>query len=264
MGIRPRANAKTLHGPDHPDRDAQFRHIKQLREVFTAEGQPIISVDAKKRELVGNFKNQGRTWTQDVIEVNDHDFPHQADAKVTPYGIYDVTKNQGMVVVGESANTAEFAVTCIVKWWLEIGQALWAGAKKILILADGGGSNGSRCRMWKLALQYDFADAFGLDVYVCHYPPGTSKWNPVEHRLFGEVSKTWSGIPLTTIGVMMDCLAKTTTQTGLKVTPLHLPDTFLKGVKVDVKQMTEIDLARDSFSPNWNYSISHNKPSTYS
>jgi hypothetical protein len=255
MGVRPRANAKTLHGPDHPDRDAQFKHIEKMREMFAAEGQPIISVDAKKRELIGNFKNQGQTWTKEVVEVNDHDFPHQADAKVTPYGIYDVTRNEGTVVLGESANTAEFAVSCVVKWWIEVGKAQWPGAKKVLILADGGGSNGWRVRMWKLALQYDLADAHGLEVYVCHYPPGTSKWNPVEHRLFGPISNTWAGIPLRSVEVMMDCVEKTRTKTGLRVRALRLRDAFERGVSVSKDDMASLDLQPDTFSPNWNYAL---------
>lgn len=253
LKIRPRANAKTLHGPDHEDRDAQFTYMHWIREHFIREGQPIISVDAKKRELIGDFKNPGTTWTRDLIEVNDHDFPDQATAKVTPYGIYDVIHNEGAVVVGESANTAEFAVTAIVQWWLKIGQKRWPNAKKILILADGGSSNGSRNRMWKYALQCDFADVFGLEVSVCHYPPGASKWNPVEHRLFAPITNNWSGIPLRTINTVMDCIQKTTTQTGLTVKAFHLKDVFLRGVKVSDSEMASIDLVRHSLCPSWNY-----------
>ncbi len=226
-----------------------------MREQFLAKNQPIISVDAKKREQIGNFKNPGTTWTIDPVQVKDHDFPEKEGIKIVPYGIYDVQKNDGMVVIGESANTAEFAVTSIVKWWEEWGQKQWPGAKELLILADGGGGNGSRSRMWKYALQCDFVDKFGIEVTVCHYPPGTSKWNPVEHRLFGPLSNTWAGIPLRSIATVIDCVEKTTTKTGLKLQALHLTETFERGVKVSDDEMNSIDINRHTKCSSWNYTL---------
>jgi hypothetical protein len=199
QGYRLPANTKQLErGATHPDRDTPFQSIATQRQAFRTRGQPQISVDAKKKELVGRFKNTGRVWSQVAAVVNAHDFRQDALGRAVPYGIYDLTHNRGTVYVGQSADTPRFAVDMITRWWVDEGQAAFPAAREVLILADGGGSNSARSRGWKRHLQTHLADRFGLAVTVCHFPPGCSKWNPIEHRLFGPMSLNWAGHPLAT------------------------------------------------------------------
>ena len=217
LGFSLRANEKRLTGPPHPDRDRQFRYIERLKRRFLRAGLPVISVDAKKKELVGDFKNAGRVWRRESDPVNAHDFRQDASDRAVPYGLYDLTHNRGFVAVGTSADTAEFAVDAIAAWWEEHGSEAFPGAEKILILADAGGSNSCRNRLWKVRLQEQLVDRLGLGVTVCHYPRGASKWNPVEHRLFGPISTNWAGKPLRCLGTMLGYIRGTRTETGLEV-----------------------------------------------
>ena len=196
-------NVKRFTGPSHPDRDQQFRYVEAIVNEFRAEGLPILSVDAKKKELIGNFANPGATWRLEADAVNAHDFLTDALYKTVPYGLYDVLANHGHVVVGRSANTPQFAAEAVARWWSRIGCHRYRDAGELLVLADGGGSNGYRPRVWKQCLQELVADRYDLDVTVCHYPTGASKWNPVEHRLFGPISRNWAGEPLRTPAVML-------------------------------------------------------------
>ena len=219
MGFSLRANKRKQGTSGRcPQRDAQFRYIASQRKHFAAAGLPVISVDTKKRELVGNFRKGGRAWARESPLVDEHDFPSQAEWSALPFGIYDTTPNTGYVVVGLSHNTPEFAVRTIGRWWQEAACAAYPKAAHLLILADGGGGNGSRSKAWKLNLQQHLCDRFQLTISVCHYPPGCSKWNPVEHRLFSQISRNWEGKPLRTLGTMLGYIRGTTTTTGLKVT----------------------------------------------
>ena len=200
-----------------PTRDAQFANITQLRERFSRRGNPILSVDTKKKELVGRFKNPGRVWAQKSDAVNDHDFRSMADGVAIPYGIYDLQSNRGTVYVGTSYDTSQFAVECIEKWWRSEGQKRFPGRKHLLVVADTGGSNGATRRAWKHGIQHKLCNEHGLDVTVAHYPPGASKWNPIEHRLFSEISKNWAGRPLDSYETILNFIRTTKTKTGLKV-----------------------------------------------
>jgi hypothetical protein len=238
-----------------PERDEQFRYIASQRQSFAAAGLAIISVDTKKRELIGNFRNNGRAWARKAPQVDEHDFPSQAECSALPFGIYDTTRNSGFVVVGLSHNTPEFAVSSIGRWWQEEGRAEYSKAAHLLILADGGGGNGSRARAWKMNLQEPLCNRFGLTTSVCHYPPGCSKWNPVEHRLFSQISKNWEGKPLRTLGILLGYIRGTTTKTGLTVTA-HLDEgTYKKGQKVTREEMGKLKLTYHSICPDWNYTI---------
>src|SRR5262249_49881718 len=218
-------------------------------------GLPIISVDTKKRELIGNFRNNGRAWAREAQEVDEHDFPSQAECSALPFGVYDTTRNAGYVVVGLSHNTPEFAVSTIAKWWQEVGHAGYPQAAHVLILADGGGSNGSRSRAWRTNLQGNLCDRFQLTASVCHYPPGCSKWNPVEHRLFSQISRNWEGKPLRTLGIMLGYIRGTTTTTGLTV-QAHLDEnTYCQGQKVSREEMGRLNIERHDTCPEWNYTI---------
>ena len=199
----PRIDAKRFTGPDHPDRDRQFVNIRDWIDIFRELGQPIISVDGKKKELIGNFKNAGATWCREPEEVNVYDFLSDAECRATPYGIYDLRAGRGHVCVGTSSDTPAFAVEAIGSWWSRYGCKRYRGANELLILADGGGSNGHRPRLWKARLQERIADRYGLHVTVCHYPTGASKWNPVEHRLFAPVSINWAGQPLRSLDILL-------------------------------------------------------------
>lgn len=247
-------NVKRLTGPPHPDRDRQFRHIQERIAEFRAEGWPILSVDSKKKELIGNFRNAGATWCKRGTEVHAHDFPSDAQCKAVPYGLYDVSANRGHVVVGTSADTPAFATDAIAAWWGRIGSRRYPRAGALLVLADAGGSNGCRPRLWKYRLQA-LADRYGLVVNVCHYPTGASKWNPVEHRLFGPISVNWAGTPLRSPEVMLSCLRGTTTQGGLQVSAQWQPRVYPKGVKVTRAEMDRVHLHRGDLCPRWNYSI---------
>jgi len=250
-------NRKTREGDSHPDRDAQFAHINATAEAYVAAGDPVISVDTKKKELVGDFKNAGREWRPqgEPEEVRMHDFPLPALGKVSPYGIYDLTQNQGWVNLGIDHDTAAFAVESIRRWWNGAGQARYAGTTHLLITADGGGSNGSRRRLWKWELQR-LADEIGLTITVCHYPPGTSKWNKIEHRLFAFISQNWRGQPLVSYAVILRLIAATTTTTGLTVESFLDTNTYPAGVKVTDAQMDTLAIQRDPFHGEWNYTIS--------
>jgi hypothetical protein len=249
------ANRKSLCANPSPFRDQQFGLLNHQRQEFTRSGYPIISVDTKKKELVGRFKNSGRVWSRDPILVQDHDFRSQAKGMAIPYGIYDLHANRGRVVVGTSHDTPAFAVDAICQWWRREGRHRYPKAPELLILADSGGSNGARCRAWKLALQEKLADAHQLRVTVCHYPAGASKWNPVEHRLFSEISKQWSGQPLTDYETIVRLINDTRTQTGLQVHCALNPSLYPTDVRVSNQQMAELELLKHPDLPEWNYTL---------
>jgi Rhodopirellula transposase DDE domain len=255
LGFSLKANRKRFTGPPHPDRDRQFRYIARLKKHFFRAGWPVISVDTKKKELIGNFKNAGRTWCEQGEEVNAHDFPQDALARASPYGIYLPQLDRGYVYVGLSRDTPEFAVDAISHWWQNHGRLLFPRAKRLLILADAGGSNGCRPRLWKRRLQ-QMADREGLTITVCHYPRGASKWNPVEHRLFSFISINWAGKPLRTLATMLGYIRDTETETGLRVEAVLLPGPYKTGVKVSKQEWQAIRLHRHKTCPSWNYTIS--------
>ena len=256
LGYSLQANRKTLEGTSHPDRDAQFAYINAKVQAALQAGEPVISVDAKKKELVGDFKNAGREWPPagQAVPVRVYDFVIPALGRVTPYGVYDMARNAGWVNVGTDHHTAAFAVESMRRWWQSMGQSAYPQARTLLITADGGGSNGSRVRLWKLELQ-QFADETGLEIAVSHFPPGTSKWNKIEHRLFSFISQNWRGKPLVSHEVMVNLIAATTTTTGLTVVCQLDQNTYPAGVKVSQKAMDEIHLQRDTFHGEWNYTI---------
>jgi hypothetical protein len=249
-----KSNRKGQSGKAHPDRDRQFRHIQRQREAFTAAGLPVVSVDAKKKELVGNFKNPGVTWCQEAEPVNTYDFIHDAVCRATPYAVYDVNRNRGTVAVGTSADTARFATDCIEHWWQQEGRQAYPQARQLLVLADGGGSNGHRSRLFKASLQR-FANTRGVAVTVCHYPTGASKWNPVEHRLLSQISINWAGHPLRSLHAMLGYIRGTATETGLRVRAWLNSKTYPKKVKVSNAQMKSLHLKRLPTCPNWSYTI---------
>jgi DNA-binding phage protein len=251
------ANRKTTEGDSHPDRDVQFEHINAQVKTFQAAGQPAISVDTKKKELVGDFKNGGREWQPqgEPEKVRVHDFLIPELGKVAPYGIYDMTHNLGWVNVGIDHDTAAFAVESIRRWWYSMGQPLYPEARQLLITADGGGSNGYRLRLWKVELQ-KLADETGLSITVCHLPPGTSKWNKIEHRLFSYISQNWRGKPLVSYEVIVNLIAATTTTTGLRVHSEIDTQLYPKGVKVSDAELAQVNIERDDFHGEWNYTIS--------
>lgn len=255
QGYALRVNVKRFTGPPHPDRDGQFRYLEQMIAAFRAEGWPILSVDTKKKELIGDFKNAGAVWRQSGDEVNAHDFLQDALCRVVPYGLYDYLANRGHVVVGTSADTPAFAVEAVAGWWGRFGSRRYDGAGALLILADAGGSNSCRARLWKQRLQEDLADRYGLVVTVCHYPTGASKWNPVEHRLFGPISMNWAGVPLRSPEVLLACLRGTQTRTGLRVTAEWRDRVYPKGVKVSTADMQALHIIKHEVCPQWNYTI---------
>jgi hypothetical protein len=250
-----RATVKEETGRDHPDRDDQFRYLEQQKQAFLAVGQPVISVDTKKKELIGNFANAGRTWRREAEVVNVHDFCQDAVGRAVPYGIYDLGRNQGAVYVGESADTPRFAVEAITRWWQEEGQAAYPAVEQLLVLADSGGSNGYQPRAWKGQIQEQLADRLGLTVTVCHYPTGCSKWNPVEHRLFGPISVNWAGEPLRTFERLVALIRGTTTTTGLRVRAERLRGDYPKGETLSDAEMARLQLERHAVCPRWNYTI---------
>jgi hypothetical protein len=258
-----KSNVKRLHPKPSPDRDKQFQYITEQRANFRQAGLPIISVDTKKKELLGPFFNRGKQWCTKATEVYTHDFPSYAEGKAIPYGIYDVTHNRGYVAVNTSADTPEFAVDAIVWWWKTFGLILYPGASALLILADGGGSNGYRPRRWKQLLQEKMVDAFGLEVTVCHYPTGASKWNPIEHRLFSQISRTWAGTPLTSQAVVLEALTNTHTSTGLIVEATLFDRIYEKALSVSDADMNLLNLQKHSTCPNWNYSFRPRKQGSY-
>lgn len=254
MGYHLYVNVKRFTGPDHPDRDRQFRYLQEQIERFRDQGLPIISVDTKKKELIGDFKNPGSKWGLVPEEVNCHDFRQDAQYRAVPYGIYDLLANQGHVCVGLSADTSAFAVASIRTWWVRLGCKRYESLTKLLILADAGGSNGCRPRLWKKQLQ-DLADYFGLVLTVGHYPTGASKWNPIEHRLFGPISINWAGEPLRSVETMTGFIRGTTTATGLRVSATVDTATYATKVKVSDTEMAGLNLHRHQVCPQWNYTI---------
>jgi hypothetical protein len=253
-GLGLRGHRKRLTRKGHADRDTQFRYIALQRRAFVGDHNPRISIDAKKRERVGVFKNPGRRWCRTATDVNAHDFPTDAVAQAIPYGVYDPELNRGHVCVGTSGNTADLAVDAVRDWWRQKGQRQYRDATALLIEADGGGSNGSTSRRFKLRLQ-QFADETGLAVTVCHYPPGASKWNPVEHKLFSQITATWAGVVLATVAILVGLIRRTTTSTGLKVTARVMPGSYPTGQKVTAAEFKAIRLTRPETCPQWNYTI---------
>jgi Rhodopirellula transposase DDE domain len=255
-GYSLQGNRKTREGGSHPDRDAQFRFINQRVKAFQRRGQPVISVDTKKKELVGDFKNGGREWRPQgqPEEVRVHDFQDPALGKAIPYGVYDLTHNEGWVSVGIDHDTAEFAAEAIRRWWKKMGAKRFPGARELLIVADGGGSNGSRCRLWKVALQR-LADRTGLRLGVSHLPPGTSKWNKIEHRLFCHITQNWRGKPLVSHEVIVNLIAHTTTAKGLKVKAELDVGTYPSGIKVSNSELETLQVHPAKFHGDWNYTI---------
>ncbi len=253
--IRPRRNIKRLTPTPHRDRDRQFRYIQRQRAHFRHAGWPIISVDTKKTELIGPFRQAGRVWAAQATAVYTHDFPSDARGKAIPYGVYDVGRNRGYVYVGHSANTPAFAVTAIARWWAEHGRTDYPAGAELLILADGGGSNSYRARCWKQQLQVQLADRWQVPVTVCHYPRGASKWNPIEHRLFSRISATWGGTPLTSMAVVLAGLRATATTTGLQVEATLLRQKFPTGVRVSDAEMATLTIEQHRTCPAWNYTI---------
>lgn len=250
------SNRKRHEGAAHPDRDAQFAYINQTVKAFQADGLPVISVDAKKKELIGNFKNAGREWRPagKPEEVNVYDFLSLGEGRATPFGVYDLLRNEGWVSVGIDHDTATFAAQSIRRWWEQLGRAAYGGAGRLLITADGGGSNGSRTRLWKTELQR-FADESGLEISVCHFPPGTSKWNKIEHRLFSFISQNWRGRPLVSYATLVDLIGATTTTKGLKVQCALDSASYPAGIKVENRAMAELNLDRAEFHGEWNYTL---------
>jgi Rhodopirellula transposase DDE domain len=254
MGYHLYVNVKRFTGPAHPDRDRQFRYLEEQIERFRGNGLPVISVDTKKKELIGDFKNAGTKLGLQPEEVNCHDFRQDALWRAVPYGIYDLLANRGHVCVGLSADTPAFAVASIWAWWVRLGCKRYGSLTELLILADAGGSNGCRPRLWKRELQ-TFADYFGLVLTVGHYPTGASKWNPVEHRLFGPISSNWAGEPLRTLERMTGFIRGTTTATGLLVSAAVDAATYPTKVKVSDAEMAGLNLHRHNVCPQWNYTI---------
>ena len=262
MGYSLQAPSKQNEGSAHPDRDGQFRYINDLASFMVGDGEPVISVDTKKKELIGNYANGGTEWHPkgDPTRVEVHDFadPGLGEfAKAIPYGIYDTANNEGWVSVGDSADTAEFAVQSIRTWWLEMGQTRFPDATRLMITADAGGSNGYRIRAWKKHLA-DLATETGLEITVCHYPPGTSKWNKIEHRMFSFISMNWRGRPLTDIRTIVELIAATTTDKGLTVRAAYDPNWYPKGVKIPDAEFKALPLSRHEWHGDWNYTLTPN------
>jgi hypothetical protein len=255
-GYSLQSNRKTKEGSNHPDRNAQFEHINATVIAFQERGQPVISVDTKKKEIVGKFKNHGREWHPrgEPEEVLVHDFMDKDLGKAIPYGVYDVTENQGWVSVGIDHDTAQFAVEAIHRWWKKMGSKRHRDAKRLLITADGGGSNGSRCRLWKVALQ-NLANRLGIPIHVCHFPPGTSKWNKIEHRMFCHITQNWRGRPLVSHDVIINLIASTVTAKGLRIKAELDPKAYPLGIKVTDDELAAVNIQPASFHGDWNYRV---------
>jgi hypothetical protein len=259
LGYSLQANAKVTEGRQHPDRDAQFNYLNDMATAFIDDGQPVISVDTKKKELVGNYANGGSEWALEgePERVNVHDFKDPAlgeYAKAIPYGIYDLANNEGWVNVGDTADTAEFAVESIRRWWNQMGRDRFPDADRILITADAGGSNGYRLRAWKVELARLAAET-GLRITVCHYPPGTSKWNRIEHRMFSFITMNWRGKPLTSLRTIIELISATATSTGLTIQADYDPNWYPKGVKISNKELAAVPLDPHDFHGEWNYTV---------
>jgi transposase len=249
-------NKKTKEGEDHPDRNQQFLYINSIAKKFLKNGSPVISVDTKKKELVGNYKNPGKEWTStgQPLEVNGHDFPDPDVPKAVPYGVYDIAGNKGWVNVGITSDTAEFAVESIRQWWRKMGKSRYPKAQSLIIFADAGGSNGYRSRLWKKEL-YKFSREEKFEITVCHFPPGTSKWNKIEHRLFSFISMNWRGKPLLSYQTIVNLIASTKTKTGLTVKARLDKRKYKKGIEVSKQEMEQINLVKHKFHGEWNYTI---------
>lgn len=254
MGYSLRVNKKKQAGAQHPDRDQQFRYIAVLKAQFLGEGLPVISIDTKKKELIGNYRREGESWRRKPIEVDSY-FASYAQCVAVPFGIYDIAQNTGYVTVGISNNTSEFAVNCLESWWSLHGRSAYPHGDRLLVLADGGGANGYNLRTWKKDLQERLCDAFGLTVTLSHYPPGCSKWNPVEYRLFSHISINWAGQPLRNLDVMLAFIRGTTTTAGLKVEARLDQEIYRKGRKVTDRQLKELALSTHDVCPRWNYTL---------
>jgi len=264
MGFSLKVNCKKIESgiknpPDPEKRDQQFGYIADLRESFGKRQMPVISVDTKKKEMIGNFKNKGDSWQESPIEVKDHDFPSDAKGKAIPYGIYDTQKNRGTVFLGNTRDTPSFAVDSIEAWWKTEGKVNYPDVKELLILADSGGSNSCRSRVWKHKIQSNICDQFGLSVRVSHYPPGSSKWNPIEHRLFSEISKNWAGRPLDSYETILKYIRTTKTSPGLKVKAHFIRKKYETGEKVTNKQMSQLAIENAQVLPEWNYTLNPTK-----
>lgn len=255
-GYSLQGNRKTLEGTTHPDRNTQFEHINAKVKRFQQRGQPVISVDTKKKELVGPYKNNGREWQRkgEPERVDVHDFPDPELGKVIPYGVFDMSRNEGWVSVGIDHDTAQFAVQAVGRWWHKMGAKRYPHAKELLITADGGGSNGSRCRLWKVALQA-LSLRLGLPIHVCHFPPGTSKWNKIEHRMFCHITQNWRGRPLVSHEVIVNLIASTTTRAGLKIRAELDRGQYPTGIKITDAQLASLNLKPDNFHGDWNYTV---------
>jgi len=255
-GYSLQANRKTREGSSHVDRNAQFEHINRRVLAFQRQGEPVVSIDTKKKELVGEFKNAGREWEPqgEPVEVKMHDFPEKELGKAIPYGVYDLASNEGWVSVGIDHDTAQFATASVRRWWQEMGARRFPQATKLMITADGGGSNGSRNRLWKIALQ-TLADELGLGLEICHFPPGTSKWNKIEHRLFSFITKNWRGRPLTSYQVIVNLIAHTTTKAGLVVKAALDTGHYETGIVVSDEELARVKIIPAKFHGEWNYAI---------
>jgi hypothetical protein len=256
LGYSLQANSKTKEGQDHPDRDAQFEHINQQVRSFQAEGHPAVSVDAKKKELVGDFRNSGREWRRrgHPEEVRAKDFLDKQLGKAIPEGVYDLSRNEGWVSVGVDHDTAAFAAESLRRWWQEMGSTAYPRARRLLVPTDAGGSNGYRSRLWKVALQ-GLADDSGLRISVCHFPPGTSKWNKIEHRMFCYITKNWRGKPLRSRAVVVNLIGNTTTKTGLRIEAELDTNAYKTGIKISNEELARVRLEKASFHGEWNYTI---------
>jgi hypothetical protein len=256
MGYSLQANAKTLEGGQHPDRNAQFEYVNAQSKKFLAQGMPVISVDTKKKELVGNYSNRGQEWQPqgEPEKTLLHDFPDKELGKVIPYGIYDVGGNQGWVSVGIDHDTSEFAIDSILAWWRYMGHKTYPQATELLIMADAGGSNASRSRLWKVGLQR-LANLTGLHIHVSHFPPGTSKWNKIEHRMFSFITQNWRGRPLVSYQTIVDLIANTKTTTGLKIKARLTRRRYPTGVEIPASEMATLNLKPAAFHGDWNYSL---------
>jgi transposase len=256
LGYSLQSNRKTIEGKGHPDRDAQFQYINRRAKAFGRQGQPVVSVDTKKKELVGQYRNGGREWQPKgkPEKVKVHDFPNKDLGKAIPYGVYDMAANTGWVSVGVDHDTAEFAVETIRRWWNRMGSRVYPQAKKLLITADGGGSNGSRCRLWKVELQR-LAEETGLSISVCHFPPGTSKWNKIEHRMFCHITENWRGRPLVSREVVVNLIGGTRTKTGLEIRSELDGGSYPIAREVTNQQMDGLSIKRETFHGEWNYTI---------
>ncbi len=251
------ANRKTQEGSSHPDRNAQFEHINKQVQAFQKRGQPVVSVDTKKKELIGDFKNAGREWHPQgqPVKVRSKDFVDQHLGKGIPYGVYDITANNGWVSVGMDHDTAQFASESLRRWWQQMGSRVYPKAKELLVMADAGGSNGYRIRLWKVALQ-ELADAIGLRISVCHFPPGTSKWNKIEHRMFCHITENWRGKPLVSRAVIVNLIGNTKTRTGLTIHAELDENAYPIGIKVSDAELAAVRIKRAKFHGDWNYTIS--------